>query len=104
VRQAELAVDRISTERAGERAVPALAPRREPDAERLREPAAPRPTSQRDSSAGPGQPRRAEPLSAVDPHPWPELPPPLDHDDGDVEAALRAWEHQRRIDHEQTRL
>jgi hypothetical protein len=37
-------------------------------------------------------------------HPWPELPPPLDQPDSEVEAALRAWEHQRRLDHEQTRL
>jgi hypothetical protein len=37
-------------------------------------------------------------------HPWPELPPPLEEPDGEVEAALRAWEHQRRLDHEQTRL
>ena len=40
----------------------------------------------------------------VDRHPWPELPPSLDQVDSDVEAALRAWDHQRRLDHEQTRL
>jgi hypothetical protein len=57
-------------------------------------------------AAEPGPPLRgrAEPLAAVDRHPWPELPPPIDHADGDVEATLRAWEHQQRIDHEQTRL
>ena len=48
--------------------------------------------------------RRAEPLSEAGVHPWPELPPPLDQPDSDVEAALRAWEHQRRLDLEQTRL
>jgi hypothetical protein len=101
-RQAELAVDRIGTERVREPAVLPPAPRREPDAGPPREPAVPRPTSPQESSAEPGG--RAEPLSAVDIHPWPELPPPLDHADGDVEAALRAWAHQHRIDHEQTRL
>src|SRR5262245_14575188 len=47
--------------------------------------------------------RPAEPLSEAGVHhPWPELPPPLDQPDSDVEGALRAWEHQRRLDHEQT--
>ena len=51
--RAELAVDEIGIERAWERAVPPPAPRRESNVERLREPApaAPRPTSQRESSA-----------------------------------------------------
>ena len=104
--RAELAVDEISIERVWERAVPPPAPRRESNVEPLREPAVPRPASQRESSAEPGpSPRsRAEPLSAGDIHPWPELPPPLDQADSDVEAALRAWDHQQRLDHEQTRL
>jgi hypothetical protein len=106
LRQAELALDEIGPDRVWEPPVPSPAPKRESNVERLREPAVPRPASQRESSAEPGpSPRsRAEPLSAVDTHPWPELPPPLDQVDGDVEAAMRAWEHQRRIDHEQTRL
>jgi hypothetical protein len=87
-----------------ERAVPLPAPRRESNVERLREPA--RRTSRQESSLELGPPRRsrAEPLSAGDIHPWPELPPSLDQPDSDVEAALRAWDHQRRLDHEQTRL
>jgi hypothetical protein len=103
-RQAELAVDEIGTDQVWERAVPPPAPKRESNVDRLPEPA--RPTSRQESSPEPGprRPSRAEQLSAVDPHPWPELPPPLDQPDGDVEAALRAWEHQRRLDREQTRL
>jgi hypothetical protein len=106
VSQAELAVDEIGPDRMWERAVPSPAPKRESNVERLREPAVLRPASQREPSAEPAPPprRRAEPLAAIEKHPWPELPPPLDEGDGDVEAALRAWEHQRRIDHEQTRL
>jgi hypothetical protein len=102
--RAELAVDEIGTNRVWERAVPLPAPRRESNVERLREPA--RPTSRQKSSLEPGplRRRRAEPLSAGDVHPWPQLPPPLDHVDSDVEATLRAWDHQRRLDHEQTRL
>ena len=106
-RRAELAIEEISIEeRAWERAVPAPAPRRESNADRLREPAVPRPASQRELPAEPGpSPRsRPEPLTAVDRHPWPELPPSLDQVDTDVEAALRAWDHQRRLDQEQTRL
>jgi hypothetical protein len=106
VGQAELAVDEIGPDRMWERAVPSPAPKRESNVERLREPAVLRPASQGEPSAEPAPPprRRAEPLAAIEKHPWPELPPPLDEVDGDVEAALRAWEHQRRIDHEQTRL
>jgi len=104
VRQAELAVDEIGLDRLWEPAVPSPAPRHESNVERLREPAVP--TSQREPAAepGPAPRRRAEPLAAIEKHPWPELPPPLDEVDGDVDAALRAWEHQQRIDHEQTRL
>jgi hypothetical protein len=43
-------------------------------------------------------------LSGVDQNRWPDLPPPLDQADGEVEVALRAWERQRRLDDEQTRL
>jgi hypothetical protein len=82
---------------------PAPAPRREPPTERLRE--TPRPTAPQEPTLEPGPPHRnrIEPLPVVA-HPWPELPPSLDEADDDVEATLRAWEHQRRIDHEQTRL
>jgi hypothetical protein len=106
VHQAELAFDEIGPDRMWEPAVPSPAPTRESNVERLHEPAVPRPASQREPSAEPGPPprRRAEPLAAIEPHPWPELPSPLDLVDSDVEAALRAWEHQRRIDDEQTRL
>jgi hypothetical protein len=102
--RAELAVDEIGTDRVWERAVRPPAPRRESNVERLPEQA--RPTSRQESSLEPGPPRRsrAEPLSAVDRHPWPELPPSLDQVDTDVEAALRAWDHQQRLDDEQTRL
>ena len=98
--RAERAVDETRTDRVWERAV---TPIRESPAERLRE--ASSPTSRQDPSLEPGPPprNRTEPLSAVE-HPWPELPPALDQADGDLEAALRAWEHQRRIDHEQMRL
>ena len=104
--RAELAVDEIRTDRVRERAARSPAPRREWDAERLQEPPGSRPTSRQEPSVEPSPPprSRAEPSSAVDPYPWPELPPPLDQPDDDVEAALRAWEHQRRLDHEQTRL
>jgi hypothetical protein len=75
-------------------------------AERRREPAPTPPGPLRASALERESPprRRTEPLSEVGKHPWPELPPPLEEPDGEVEAALRAWEHQRRLDHEQTRL
>jgi hypothetical protein len=79
-----------------------LAPRRA--AERRLEPAHAPTSPPRASSLERGSRRRAEPLSEIGKHPWPELPPPLDQPDSEVEAALRAWEHQRRLDHEQTRL
>jgi len=105
-RQPEHVVEEIGTERVRERLVPAPAPRSEPAAHRLPEPAASRPTPRREP---PVEPRPAgthppEPLTSVDVHPWPDLPAPLDHPDTEVEAALRAWEHQRRLDREQTRL
>jgi hypothetical protein len=103
-RRAELAVDEVSIDRVLKPAVPSPAPSRESSVERLRVP--PRPASRPEFSAepGPSSRSRAEPVSAVDAHPWPELPPPLDEVDGDVEAALRAWEHQQRLDLEQSRL
>jgi hypothetical protein len=106
VRQAELAVEKIRPDRVWEPAEPSPEPKRESSVESLREPTVPRPASQPEPSAGlgPSPSRPVEPLSAVDPHPWPELPPSLDQVEGDVEATLRAWEHQQRIDHEQTRL
>ena len=100
VLHADLGFTEPRNEHALEPAVRAPAPRR--SAERLREPL----VSPQESSVdlGPRPRRRAEPLPEVDVHPWPELPPPLDPPDSDVEAALRAWEHQRRLDREQTRL
>jgi hypothetical protein len=105
-RQAGLAVDEIAPDHRWEPRVPPPVPKSESNVERLREPAVPRPATQREASAelGPPPRPRAEPLFAIEKHPWPELPPPLDQVDGDVEAALRAWAHQQRIDQEQTRL
>ena len=98
--QADLARD----ERALEPSMPSPAPRRA--YERPLEPFLTPPSPPQESSVDPPSPplRRAEPLSELAAHPWPELPPPLDQPDSDVEAALRAWEHQRRLDLEQTRL
>jgi hypothetical protein len=108
VRQAELAVDKIRPDRMWEPALPSPTPMHEPNVERLPEGAVSRPASQREpepsAKHGPPPRRLAEPLASIEKHPWPELPPPLDRVDSDVEAALRAWEHQRRIDHEQTQL
>jgi len=95
----------VRTKGVRERAVPMPAPKRESDGTRAVEPAVRRPVPQREASVEPSAiPSRPEPLTEVAVHPWPELPPPLDHDDSDVEAALRAWEHQQRLDREQTRL
>jgi hypothetical protein len=47
---------------------------------------------------------RNDPPPSLDGEPWPELPPPLDEADGEVDAAVRAWARQRRLDREQTRL
>jgi hypothetical protein len=41
---------------------------------------------------------------SVDRHPWPELPPPTAQPDVDLDAALRAWERERRLDREQAGL
>jgi hypothetical protein len=94
------------TRRARERIVTAPAPRRATDVLR-----APEPTPQR--TLAPVQPsfEGAPPLRGRDDPPptrdgnvWPELPPPLDEADSDAEATVRAWERQRRLDREQTRL
>jgi hypothetical protein len=98
--RAELAGDEITDDLFWEQAVHLHSPPRR-GVERM-----PRLPSPRGASVEPGpSPRhRAEPLSEAAAHPWPELPAPLDQPDGDVETALRAWEHQRRLDLEQTRL
>ena len=100
---AELARDASGNERAWQQSVPSPVPRRA--AERRLEPPQ-TPPSPRPSSLERESPhhRRTEPLSEIARHPWPELAPPLDQPDSEVEEALRAWEHQRRLDHEQTRL
>jgi hypothetical protein len=92
--------------RARERVVTAPAPRRATDVLR-----APEPTPQR--TLAPVQPSfeaapplrgRNDPPPTRDGNVWPELPPPLDEADSDVDATVRAWERQRRLDREQTRL
>lgn len=113
-RHAEQVVEEIRTERVWERAVPSPAPRSEPAVQllpepavqRLPEPAVPRPTPRREPplERRPAEARPDEPFAAIEPHPWPDLPAPVDQPDTDVETALRAWEHQRRLDREQTRL
>ena len=104
VLHAKLALDGTGNEGAWKRSMPSPAPRRA--AERRLETAPTPPSPLRASSLERGSPprRRTEPLSEMARHPWPELPPPLDRPDSEVEEALRAWEHQRRLDHEQTRL
>lgn len=106
VRRAERAVDESKTHLFFQQADPWPSPAPIRGAERLPQRlVSPRP-SPPEPSVAPDSPtrRRAEPLSEAGVHPWPELPPPLDRPDSDVEAALRAWEHQRRLDLEQTRL
>ena len=106
VPHAGLAVDEIKTGLFWEQADPWPTPAPIRGADRLPQRlVSPRP-SPAEPSVAPVSPtrRRAEPLSEAGIHPWPELPPPLDRPDSDVEAALRAWEHQRRLDLEQTRL
>jgi hypothetical protein len=106
VRHTEPTVEQVRTDRVWERAVRAPAPSRESDGEGLPEPASPGPLSRLEPSEelAPTTRTRAEPSFAVDVHPWPELPPPFDEPESEVEAAMRAWRHQDRIDHEQTRL
>jgi hypothetical protein len=100
VPHAEVAIAEIRNNRVSERAMASPSPRQ---SDGRREPVL-TPPSPPSVGPDPHPRRRAEPLSDVDRHPWPELPPPLDQPDSDVEAALRAWEHQRRLDLEQTRL
>lgn len=103
---ADVPVDEVKTDLFWEQAAPWPSPAPIRSTERLPQRlVSPRP-SPPDASVAPVSPsrRRAEPLSEAGVHPWPELPPPLDRPDSDVEAALRAWEHQRRLDLEQTRL
>jgi len=92
--------------RARERVVTAPAPRRATDVLR-----APEPTPQRalapaqpSFEAAPPLPGRDDPPPTRDGNVWPELPPPLDEADSDVDATVRVWERQRRLDREQTRL
>jgi hypothetical protein len=101
--RAERAVDEIRTDRVWERTGTAPASRHGWPAERLEEATRPAPRQEPSFEPRPTSRSRTEPLSAVE-HPWPELPPPPDQIDSDVEATLRAWEHQRRIDDEQTQL
>jgi hypothetical protein len=108
--RAEARLGAVDTGHVRKRAAAPAAPSHEPGAERLGEAAIPRPTARpepslRLESAPPAFSRRPdEPLSTEDVNRWPELPPPLDQPDGDVEVALRAWDRQRRLDREQTRL
>jgi len=104
--RAEVPVDEVKTDLFWEQADPWPYPAPIRDTERLPERLVSPQPSRPEASVAPGSPsrRRPEPLSEAGVHPWPELPPPLDRPDSDVEAALRAWEHLRRVDLEQTRL
>jgi hypothetical protein len=102
----ERVFDDTVVRRAREQVVAAPAPRRATDVLR-----APEPPPQR--TLAPTKPKlettpsprgRHDPLPTLEGDPWPELPPPLDDADGDVDAMVRAWERQRRLDREQTRL
>jgi hypothetical protein len=89
-----------------EHVVAAPAPRRATDILRAPEPAPRRmlaPAQPRFETA-PSPRSRHDPLPTLEGDPWPELPAPLDDADGDVDATVRAWERQRRLDREQTRL
>jgi hypothetical protein len=74
----------------------------------MREPASRRPPGRvapsLDAAHAPAFRSRDEQLSTVGSNQWPELPPPLEQAEDDVDAALRAWERQRRLDREQTQL
>jgi hypothetical protein len=99
--------DGVDTKRMWERVVTHPAPRRESDAERTGAQPFQRSVARLESSLEAG-PRfrsiRDDPRSAVEVHPWPELPAPLDEAERDVDVAVRAWERQQRLDSEQTRL
>jgi hypothetical protein len=81
-------------------------PRRWPDAGPLPEPALQPPRPRPESSTRTRARTRGpdEPLVAAEIDPWPELPPRIDEPDPGVDVTLRAWERQRRLDREQTRL
>ena len=99
-------VEEVETDLFWEQADPWPSPAPIRDTERLPQRLVSPQPSPPEASVTPSSPsrRRPERLSEAAIHPWPELPPPLDEPDSDVEAALRAWEHRRRLDFEQTRL
>jgi hypothetical protein len=103
---AEPLLGEVDTGRIRDAAVASRSPRVAPDARPVREPVTRRQSARPDSphEAAPAFRDRNEPPFAVDIDPWPELPRPLDQADDDVDAALRAWERQRRLDREQTQL
>jgi hypothetical protein len=92
--------------RARERVVTSPAPRRATDVLRAPEPTPQRTLAPVQPSSEAARPLRGrnDPLPTRDGNVWPELPPPLDEADSDVDATVRAWERQRRLDREQTRL
>jgi hypothetical protein len=96
----------VDTGRIRDAAVAPRSPRVAPDAGPVREPETRRQSARPDSphEAAPAFRDRDEPPFAVDIDRWPELPRPPDQADDDVDAALRAWERQRRLDREQTQL
>jgi hypothetical protein len=102
----ERAFDDAPVLRAREHVVAAPAPKRATDVLRAPEPAPQRTLAPVQSSfeAAPSPRSRHDPLPTRDGNVWPELPPPLDEADSDVDATVRAWERQRRLDREQTRL
>jgi hypothetical protein len=92
--------------RARERPLATPPPRHAANVEHLREPVPRRAPAPVEPSfeAAPRSRGRDDPLPSPDADPWPELPAPLDEADGEVDAALRAWARQERLDREQTRL
>jgi hypothetical protein len=103
---AESLLGDINTGRVREPPFAPPARRVEPDAQLVQEPVFRRRSTRPESplDAAPAARARNEPLPTVDIDRWPELPPPLDQPDGNVEVALRAWDRQQRLDREQTRL
>jgi hypothetical protein len=102
----ERTFDNAVVRRTREHVVAAPAPRRAADVVRASEPAPQRtlaPAQPRFETAPPPRSRH-DPLPTLEGDLWPELPTPLDDADGDVDATVRAWERQRRLDLEQTRL
>jgi hypothetical protein len=98
--------DRTRILRARERPLATPAPRHAANVEHPREPVPQRAPAPVEPSFEAAQRSRGrdDPLPSPDADPWPELPRPLDQADDDVDAALRAWERQRRLDREQTQL